>query len=33
MILTNDIIKEHLKEDSNKNTKICREVKKNLIKK
>lgn len=33
MILTNDIIKENLKEYSNKNTKICREIKKgNLIK-
>lgn len=33
MVLTNDIIKENLKEYSNKNTKICREIKKgNLIK-
>lgn len=33
MILTNDIIKQNLKEYSNKNTKICREVKNgNLIK-
>ncbi len=33
MILTNDIIKDNLKEYSNKNTKICREVKNgNLIK-
>lgn len=33
MILTNDIIKSNLKEYSNKNTKICREVKNgNLIK-
>ena len=33
MILTNDIIKLNLQEYSNKNTKICREVKNgNLIK-
>ena len=33
MILTNNIIKENLKEYSNKNTKICREIKKrNLTK-
>lgn len=33
MILTNNIIKENLKEYSNKNTKICREIKKgHLIK-
>ena len=33
MILTNNMIKENLKEYSNKNTKICREIKKgNLIK-
>ena len=33
MILTNDIIKNNLKEYSNKNTKICREIKNgNLIK-
>ena len=33
MIITSDIIKNNLKEYSNKNTKICREIKKgNLIK-
>ena len=33
MILTNDIIKNNLKEYSNKNTKICREIKKGKHKK